>query len=230
MNKEIARIKEMFVSTQGEGPYVGCRQLFIRFCACNLSCKFCDTDFSFENSTFVYSPSELKSELEKEFNLSTIHSISLTGGEPLLHAEFLKEFIPIHEACYYLETNATLPEKMFELLNYINIVSADIKLPSATGVDGTFEKHNEFFAVVRQNSNIDLFAKMVFDENITEEEILASTNLAKKYDFELILQPKTAEDNRIASVSFLDEVFTKCLKRHKKTRLIPQVHKFLDIR
>ena len=230
MTNEIARIKEMFVSTQGEGPLVGYRQLFIRFCACNLACKFCDTDYSFENSNFVYSPKELAELIQKEFELTTIHSISLTGGEPLLHADFFKEFIPTLSAKYYLETNATLSEKMYEILNLVDIVSADIKLPSATGVNGTLEKHNDFFATVRQNPRIYLFAKMVFDENITEEEILAATNMAKKYDFELILQPKTNPNNQIIPIDFAEQIFTKCIKRHKNTRLIPQVHKFLDIR
>ena len=230
MSNEIARIKEMFVSTQGEGPFVGYRQLFVRFCACNLACKYCDTDFSFENPNYVYSPKELAELISTEFDISNIHSISLTGGEPLLHADFFKEFIPTLPAKYYLETNATLSDKMYDVINLIDIVSADIKLPSATGINGTLEKHNSFFSTVRQNPNIYLFAKMVFDENITEEEILASTNMAKKYDFELVLQPKTNPDNKIIPIEFAENIFSKCLKRHKNTRLIPQVHKFLDIR
>ena len=39
-----------------------------------------------------------------------------------------------------------------EKLDLIDIVSADIKLPSATGVNGTLEKHNTFFSTVRQNN------------------------------------------------------------------------------
>ena len=42
------KIKEIFTSVQGEGPYVGYKQLFIRFCNCNLKCNYCDTDFSGE--------------------------------------------------------------------------------------------------------------------------------------------------------------------------------------
>ncbi len=230
MQSEIARIKEMFVSTQGEGPYVGVRQLFIRFCACNLSCKYCDTDYTYENANFVYSPDELLDFLNKEFDLTHLHSISLTGGEPLLHSEFLKIFMPVLKAKYYLETNATLPDKLHDILDYVNIISADIKLPSATGLFNTFEKHDAFFGMARENKNIDLFAKVVFDETITEEEIIAATNLAKKYDFELILQPRTINNEISPSINFADELFSKCLKRYKRVRLIPQVHKFLDIR
>ena len=41
-----AKIKEIFSSIQGEGLLVGVEQIFIRFCKCNLACKYCDTDFS----------------------------------------------------------------------------------------------------------------------------------------------------------------------------------------
>ena len=44
MNK--IKVKEIFASIQGEGPYVGYKQLFVRFCNCNLKCNYCDTEFS----------------------------------------------------------------------------------------------------------------------------------------------------------------------------------------
>ena len=230
MESEIARIKEMFVSTQGEGPYVGVRQLFIRFCACNLMCKYCDTDYMYENANFVYSPEELLEYIKKEFDLASVHSISLTGGEPLLHADFLKCFIPLVDAKFYLETNATLSDELYKILDYVDIISADIKLPSATGIGDTFEKHDKFFQIARENKKIYLFAKAVFNEDVTEEEIIATVNHTKKYDFELILQPQMQNETMLPSINFADEVFSKCLKRYNKVRLIPQVHKFLDIR
>ena len=37
-----AKVSEIFVSIQGEGAYVGQKQLFVRFAGCNLDCEYCD--------------------------------------------------------------------------------------------------------------------------------------------------------------------------------------------
>ena len=41
----MANLIEIFSSVQGEGKYVGCRQIFIRSAECNLNCAYCDTNF-----------------------------------------------------------------------------------------------------------------------------------------------------------------------------------------
>ena len=119
MNK--VKIKEVFQSIQGEGPYVGYKQLFIRFCNCNLKCNFCDTEFSEVSDFIEYDPCELADIANVCEN---IHSISLTGGEPLLSVEFLKEFLPRVNKKIYLETNATLADKFLEVKPFIDIVSS----------------------------------------------------------------------------------------------------------
>ncbi|MDR1327800.1 MAG: 7-carboxy-7-deazaguanine synthase QueE, partial [Heliobacteriaceae bacterium] len=160
MNK--TKIKEIFASVQGEGPYVGVKQLFIRFCGCNLKCSYCDTDFSDGEE---FSPESLAARVKEFDHLSPhlpLNSISLTGGEPLLQTEFLKKFLPLTGKKIYLETNATLPDKLLEVKPFIDIVSADIKLESASG-ENVFELHEEFFT---NCSGLETFAKIVFDENI----------------------------------------------------------------
>ena len=85
-----AKIKEIFSSIQGEGPVIGYKQLFIRFCSCNLKCNYCDTDFSQENNVKIFTPTELEKYINSNYDLKTFHSISLTGGEPLISVEFLE--------------------------------------------------------------------------------------------------------------------------------------------
>lgn len=245
MNK--VKIKEIFESIQGEGPYVGYKQLFVRFCNCNLKCNYCDTEFSSASDFVEYNACELADEVNK---YSTVHSISLTGGEPLLSVEFLKEFLPKVNKKIYLETNATLADKFLEIKPFVDIVSADIKLESATGINDSYKFHDKFFEACR---GIETFAKVVFNNKITDEEIEKCCELCKKYGIELILQPEmvcalshceraeflneqsefrnSGEGFKMTvSSDFCAEILDKFLEKYDKVRLIPQVHKFLDVR
>ncbi|MCM1339761.1 MAG: 7-carboxy-7-deazaguanine synthase QueE [Muribaculaceae bacterium] len=215
------KINEIFSSIQGEGPVVGYKQLFIRFCGCNLKCSYCDTDFA-DGTT--YTPKELLEKITSEYDLKTFHSISLTGGEPLLSVEFLKEFLPLikGQTKIYLETNATLAPNLAQIKDFIDIISADIKL----GIDPKI--HEKFF---KECEGIETFAKIVFDETITQENIDSCVNLAKQYNIELVLQPKMGTDNKMTvSSDFCNEILEKFTEKYPNTRLIPQVHKFLDVR
>lgn len=221
------RVKEVFTSIQGEGPYVGVKQLFIRFCNCNLKCNYCDTEFSSDSDYEEFSPQGLADKI-KEFDLKTIHSISLTGGEPLLSVGFLKSFLPLAASNkIYLETNATLADKMLEIKPFIDIVSADIKLESATGIKNSYLFHEKFF---EQCKGIETFAKIVFNNNITDCEIESCSSLGKKFGIELILQPEMVNDKMAVSSDFAAQILDKFLCKYEKVRLIPQVHKFLNVR
>jgi 7-carboxy-7-deazaguanine synthase len=120
-DSEFAPVKEVFCSVQGEGPYVGTKQAFVRLSGCNLSFEYCDTDFA-NYDACNYEEVEGSSIFEKVPNpvsiekleamlqpFEKLHSISLTGGKPLLHADFIKNLdlsFPL-----YLESNMTLPEQ-----------------------------------------------------------------------------------------------------------------------
>lgn len=216
------KIKELFASIQGEGPYIGYKQLFIRLCGCNLNCKYCDTDFE-ATSAQEYSIGELVEFVNQH---TDCHSVSLTGGEPLLHTEFIKEFAIKSPLPIYLETNATLPEALSSVIDYVTYISADIKLPSATGMKDSLMLHDKFFEIASKKI---LFAKVVFDSKITEDEIKQICKLAAKYNIELILQPMMKGKVPSVNSDFMLNVLEKALCEYKKVRLIPQVHKFIDV-
>ena len=222
MNK--VKIKEIFASIQGEGPYVGYKQLFIRFCNCNLKCNYCDTEFSSASDYVEYCPNELAKKINE---YKDVHSVSLTGGEPLLSVDFLKEFLPLVNKKIYLETNATLCDKLLEIKTFIDIVSADIKLESATGIKDSYKFHDKFFEACK---GIETFAKIVFNESITDEEIEKCCKLGKRFQIELILQPEMIDDKMSVTSDFCAQILDKFLKYYENVRLIPQVHKFLDVR
>lgn len=217
----MVKVNEIFASIQGEGPYVGYKQLFVRFCNCNLKCNYCDTEFMDGKD---YNPCELADEVNK---FSDVHSVSLTGGEPLLQVEFLKDFLPRVNKKIYLETNATLADKLQDVKPFIDIVSADIKLESATGIKDTYKFHDKFFEACK---GVETFAKIVFNSKITDDEIDKCCELGKKYGIELILQPEMGMDGMIVDSGFCAQILDKFLAEYENVRLIPQVHKFLDIR
>lgn len=50
------QLSEIFYTLQGEGTYTGTPAVFVRLAGCNLSCNFCDTDYSLK---FLASPAEV---------------------------------------------------------------------------------------------------------------------------------------------------------------------------
>ena len=223
-----AKINEIFDSIQGEGPYIGYRQLFVRFCGCNLLCDYCDTEF---NQGDMYSVSELLNKV-KSFDLEHIHSVSLTGGEPLLKYEFLKDFLPEIKktgAKIYLETNGTLTKALKNVLEYIDIISMDFKIDSSAKIGDIYSSHDEFLKTAKEAQK-EVFAKLVFDENIKDYEINECVSLAKKYDIPLILQPKMNGNNISVSQDKILKIFETFTEKYHDVRMIGQVHKFFDIK
>ncbi len=214
-----ASIIEIFSSIQGEGLFVGEMQTFVRFAGCNLHCKYCDTNHCKEISK-DYTVEDLALEL-KENNAQTV---SLTGGEPLLHSGYIKALIKQYKANYYLETNGTLPNNLSEVLSLVNTVAMDIKLESATGEKNKFKLNEEFARIAANAKNF--FIKIVFDKNISDEEIESCIKIAKACSTPIVLQPKMPLDAGFSP----EEIFNKFYSKYKNVRLIPQTHKFLSIR
>lgn len=229
-----AAVVEIFSSIQGEGTHIGERHLFLRFCGCNLKCNYCDTPFDVDDCAKIYFQNEIKSiknpisacdlaEEINEFNPLNHTYLSLTGGEPLLHFEFLKEFLPIVELPIYLETNGTLFENLKEIIDLTDVIAADIKLPSSTGLRDYFEEHKKFIQIAKEHKK-EIFLKAVVSEKITKEEINILEQFSKSAD--LIVQPvDTKEKDAKLSKDKLFEIMTKI----PNARIIPQCHKFLNI-
>lgn len=232
-------ITEIFSSIQGEGPHLGQKQIFVRFSGCNLSCKYCDTDSKPRKHCKVYdtpdsfrkipnplSCEDLASEINK-FRPELHHSISLTGGEPLLHAEFLKNFLENRpELNIYLETNGTLPEKLEIIAPYINIVSMDVKVPSSTGQSLFFREHAEFIKALDAFYK-EFFIKIVVNREINEQEINQVKELLKtsRREVSLVLQPESNKDMATTLFALQNEL----LRDIKDVRIIPQMHKYLNL-
>jgi len=226
-----ARISEIFSSIQGEGPYVGRRQIFVRFDNCNMSCSFCDTIP--QKGSREYSVEELSACIKDLNKTSPHHSISLTGGEPLLQVDFLKTFLPtIKDLGFkiYLETNATLPEGLKEILDFIDIVAMDIKLPSSAGCEAFWQEHSEFLELSRGK---EVFVKVVVTENTKDEDFINAVNLVRQCSREaaFVIQPVTASGTaKEISPARLLEYQKLAGQELKDVRVIPQLHKLIGVR
>lgn len=220
--EKTCRISEIFESIQGEGLKIGEKHLFIRMVGCNLMCKYCDTKGLEDKNSVTLTKSALYDEI-RHYDADTI---SFTGGEPLLQSEFIAEFLDEYSGALkkkiYLETNGSLPYRLREVIDYVDTVAMDIKLESATGEKNDFSVNDEFLLVARDKH---VFAKVVFDENITDKEILKLANLGLKHGVEIILQPKMPISKNLDMTG----IFQKLYSKYQRVRLIPQMHKFLNL-
>jgi organic radical activating enzyme len=223
MNK--AKITEIFTSIQGEGLYIGQVQTFVRFYGCNIKCGFCDerrkTGFK------EYSAQELMSVIIKESN----RVISFTGGEPLLYAGFLKEILPELKKkgfIVYLETNGTLKNKLLKIIDFLDIISMDIKLPSSTGCRAYWKAHADF---LKEAVKKKAFVKSVITNKTTLSDIKKAVSIIKRIDKAIffILQPITI-NNKIQKITKAQKFLDIANSTLDNVRFIPQVHKILDIR
>ncbi|CDN12410.1 MAG: 7-carboxy-7-deazaguanine synthase QueE [Richelia sp.] len=254
-----AHLIEVFSAIQGEGLNVGTRQIFIRFALCDLRCHFCDSAHTwkipaickiehtpglrdFQNYSNPVTLEKLLVWIHQQ-NAPFIHdSISLTGGEPLIHAPFLIQFLPqvreLTELPIYLETAGHRPEQLTQLIPYLNLVGMDMKLPSVSG-ENYWQAHKEFLQLCYE-SKLEVFVKIIVSENTelidlqTAGEIVGSIN---PY-IPVFLQPVTPLDTATGSINqnmmlppSPEQILTwQVLMKEfvKQVRVIPQTHKMLN--
>lgn len=222
-----ARIIEMFTSIQGEGLYVGERQLFIRFHGCNISCRFCDEKKRKKDEFSEYEASELI----KEVVISGKRNISLTGGEPLLQADFLREVLPDLKKegrRIYLETNGILTAGLLKILEYVDIISMDLKLPSSTGLKPYWDEHSIF---LKEAAKKEVFVKSVVTPQTILSDISTAASIVKKVDENItfILQP-ASRNGGLERIDLLPTFFESAREKLPNVRIIPQIHKFLGVK
>src|ERR1035437_2095868 len=127
-------VVEIFKSIQGEGANAGNAAVFIRLACCNLSCWYCDTDWSHGSKMKVL---EVLDEVKKLINPEDYSNTLLiwTGGEPTLQlTDDILEHFQSFRNC--IETNGTNPVP--ERIEYISCspkVSTDVLRRNFTRVN-----------------------------------------------------------------------------------------------
>jgi organic radical activating enzyme len=220
------KIAEVFSSVQGEGLYFGEEQIFVRFFGCNLKCHFCDTP---QDRFSEYDPQELLHEIK--MYQDDHRTVSFTGGEPLLQKYFLREIMKLtHQEGYrnYLETNGILHSALKDVIDYVDIIAMDIKLPSSTGLKDFWQHHRKFLEIASQKET---FVKMVICNSTDEQDIKESLKLINEVDkfLILVLQPNSFED--YAQMRDKLEHFKEIAMHHEITAcVIQQLHKKIGLK
>jgi organic radical activating enzyme len=226
---------------------IGCRQVFIRFAECNLACAYCDTPFQpgptcriehppgsgrFDSRPNPVKLSAVTALLADWQHMSSHmhHSLALTGGEPLLHADILQAWLPDVRSILpvFLETNGTLADELAKVLPLIDWISMDIKGAAVTGVATPWAEHADFME--RAGDRL-CQVKLVVDAGTPGNELLAAARLVDRHAprTPLILQPRTLASGPALGGTALLGLQELAARAHRDVRIIPQVHPWLGV-
>ena len=245
-----ANLVEVFSAIQGEGLNVGTRQIFIRFGGCDLRCWFCDSANTWKAQSqcrieetpgkrdFTTHPNPIEEEqlltwIKQQHQPQLHDSISLTGGEPLLHAKFLQQLLPKLKATtqlpIYLETGGHRPQQLSLILDHLDCIGMDLKLPSVSGEE-QWLAHEEFLRLCIPQKEI--FVKLIVSNQTSEADLKQARSLLAGISPEIpvILQPATPLDGNYPLPPSAEQVLSwqSFFKAVLATvRVIPQTHKMI---
>ncbi len=248
-----APIHEVFCSVQGEGPLVGVRQVFVRFQGCDLTCRYCDTPAArtVGGSCRIYhsASSEASVEVENPVDCGQLlqiiddltgddghayHSVALTGGEPLLYPDYVAALSErLHQAGHkvYLETAGHLPPALAVVMDNIDWVAMDFKLPSTMVEPVAPAIFGQFLQIATQATCL---VKIVVTSDVTTQELLTTCQVIAEVDrtVPVILQPVTpvSEACRPPDPETLLDWQLLCSRLLDDVRIIPQCHRLLNVR
>lgn len=111
--------------------YPGKMALVLFTPGCDLRCKYCHNPQLLKNQQLTkWDIEEIEEEVEN--NIDFIDAIVLSGGEPLLHVDDIKNFIKQakdENLLVKLDTNGLHPNETREIIGDLDYVAMDIKAP-----------------------------------------------------------------------------------------------------
>ncbi len=247
-------VTEVFSAIQGEAALVGERQVFLRLTGCNIRCNYCDQPEALERRPGPVRIEQTAGRRDWEIGRSPLaaanvaaavgrlwhqvphHSVSLTGGEPLLQSARLTKLLPALADAgipVMVETNGTLAGGLARVLPWVTYASVDLKLPSVDGerVDPSGQRR---FVATALGGGVTTWVKIVVSATVATGEMDAAVAMvAEESDragvapIEVYLQPVTpfAGVGEPPTPADLLDLQARALRRHPRVRVVPQTHK-----
>ena len=230
---KLAFVSEIYPSVQGEGPYTGERQIFLRMAGCPLRCTYCDTPGSLTPEGHQrLSVDDVVKEISRVQRETRIGTVSATGGEPLVYAPFLSEVFEALKKSntrIYLETAGIHPESLAAVVDLCDVIAMDMKLPSATG-QSYWSEHDRFLQVGAGK----IFVKVVLDSKSKLDEVEKVISILKERSTPplLVLQPATPIEpvTQAPTSDFVALSFALAKAALPTVLVMPQQHKIWGVR
>jgi 7-carboxy-7-deazaguanine synthase len=129
----------------------------------------------------------------------------------------------------FLETNGILYTNLAKIIDVTDIISMDIKLPSATKLKTFWTEHQAFLEIAAET---EVFVKTVVTEDTSDDEIAKVCSIISGVSphIPLIIQPVTpTKDGKTPGTQRLLTIKDYCATYIENVRIIPQMHKFMGI-
>ena len=245
-------VGEIFSSIQGEGPLVGRRQIFVRMAGCNLRCCYCDSsgfrktaekyrvEFPSGSGCFAEfsNPASVATVMDQISRLQSpgLHSIAVTGGEPLQQHEFVAALAKECQSAghrVYLETNGYDSRHFGEIVDFIDFASIDLKLPSHKACPtemwpGLIE--NEISCIKKSlEKKVFTVVKMVILSSTKRSEVKDACLRLRDMDLFLVLQPSFGEQRPSSKDLIRHHEEASMYLNPENIAVIPQAHKLMGV-
>ena len=246
-------VTEVFSAIQGEAALVGERQVFVRLTGCNIRCTYCDQpealerrpgpcrveatagrrDWSDESSPLPID--RVVGAVGRLWDQVPHHSVSLTGGEPLLQGARVERLVgelADHGWPVMLETNGTLVPPLTRLAGRLAFVSMDLKLRSVDGETVAPATQAAFLDAALATGAV-TWVKVVIGPDTDPDEfdagiaMVAAASQRAPGPVEVFLQPLTpfGAARTAPTPGQVLALHDRALRAHPRVRVVPQTHK-----
>lgn len=193
-------VSEIFDSLQGEGPSQGFPCTFLRLAGCNLTCVWCDTDYSWNWTKYdVREQTSTQQVATLVARFANSRRLVITGGEPLLQQRALEQLLDALPASIpvEIETNGTVAPSA-ALAARVDQWNVSPKL-SHSGEPATRRLNAEALSAFRDTGRA--WLKLVAQSSEEQAELSDIVNLVSWPSERVYLMPQCRSSEELANLT-----------------------------